>query len=734
MWSDGPYLTPTLNFVERWVRVDKLVSLLDNSTFEGLAFELARALKTSFGTPKTGSADVPKGLFLAVEERSSLRVRDALEARFSLRRFSRTTEGGVELAPSASRSTPVVVYADLVSSGESIRRAAQNVLRQGFSVAAVVSLVDMRFQPKDHIVAFGQRIPLIALIHDPNEASLPTSVSVVAPSLLHVETCAPSTAALRKSCQIDRQADPYVWQSLHFRHGIRASGRHVTLTIDPDILLDSKKFVDKLQTTIQSSPLYRAAESEAGAVVILCPLDERDEKWRLSVNGAFAKLCLSKKLVVEFIARTTFGKAQAIDSVSSIGSKLKASSLVLVFDWGVISGKTVDALATEAVQAGADRLLVIVANSQLSPPEYKLRSAITSLRMERSAILTGDLLSTPAKEVVDVPYSFIALSTLPLGQYWGSDCPVCTQADDLLSMPCQDPFITEYREGALRRLQSPGGSLVSDPPLDVVNSIAALCAFLVSAQTTTSYRFAITENIREAAIVCGGIQPVLPIHNALIELLYVEGAWIQLAPIRYRACRDPVATICLHAIRRGAPDTRAKAISVLRRVSKTEFMKQSAEIFTLLGGQSRAQGALLFGIHTYLARRYHETVNMLEPARRALRGLERQLAEDEGSNGIHRYFQRLRVRRTTNWLSSSNVSSKPPKWDNSFLNSARPCRCGSIGSTLLNRSELAILITARFSSSSHVTRARTASPGCPVQCFPMLFNSSIIPSRRSSLG
>ena len=69
---------------------------------------------------------------------------------------------------------------------------------------------------------------------------------------------------------------------------------------------------------------------------------------------------------------------------------------------------------------------------------------------------------------------------------------------------------------------------------------------------------------------------------------------------------------------------------------------------------------MLFGIHTYLARRYHETVNMLEPARSALRGLERMLAEDSKS--------------TTPVLGDSSISVQYLSFQAEFLSSRAKSR------------------------------------------------------------
>lgn len=636
VWEDGPYLTPTLHFVKRWVRVDLVLSELDEGTFEAVAFELARALRTRYAGQRAGHTEVLSGLLLATEERSSLRLRDSLEARFRLHRFPSMADGRIDLSVAASKSVPVIVYADIISSGESIRRATQSVLRRGFSVGAVVALLDTRSEPSDSVTAFGQRIPLVTLIHDPNEAQAQGSFRVISPSLLYVEAHADNTRALLRSCQVDRKAHPYIWQSLEFRHSVRTSGRHLTLTINPASLLASDKFLEKLQTTIESSQLLALSMRDRGPLVVLCPADERDDLWRSSVSEAFAKLRLPRELQLRFVTRTTIGKTQVVDTISSASSQLRASSLAIVFDWGVISGKTIDALATGAAEAGAGRVLVVVANSQLSAPEEALRSSIRSLTVLRTIPSSQDLLAAPATEQVEVPYKFLSLSSVSLGQYSESDCPVCTQADDLLSIHCADAFISDYREGALKRLQSPNTSgPAGDASADVVTWIGALRGLLAAAQASTSPRFALQDAIRNAARNCRDTSTVLPLHVALIELLYVEGTWIQLPPLRYRTCRDAVAQICLHIVSNGGGDgtgdIRAKSISVLRRVSKSEFIRRASEIFGRLGREPRAQGALLFGIHTYLARRYHETVAMLEPARAALAGLERSISDDSNA-------------------------------------------------------------------------------------------------------
>lgn len=630
VWTDGPYLTPTLHYVQPWVRVDKIVAALDPAQFEQVAFELSRALYERFRKQSGASAGLPRSSMLAVEERASHRLRDSIQARFRFGRFPHPSEGLIELS-AKTRNSPVVVYADLVSSGESVRRAAQDVLRSGFSIAALIALVDTRTDPTDWITAFGQPIPLVTLVHLPNESNDTGPFSVIAPSLLNVEARYDSTQELLAACKIRRDAQPYIWESLSFFHSVRTSRRHLTLTLDPAALLKSKPLITELERVLRTVSFFDSVLADNGSVLVITPVDERDETWASHVTATFAAVRIGKTIEVAFIARATLGSLHAIGDFSSIAPKVKRSSMVVIFDWGLISGRTVDALAMGAIEAGAPRVLIIVANSQLSQSEERLRRSINKLSRSQPGEQT-DLLSPSNTTTQEVPYAFVSLNNLPLGHYAESDCPVCGQANDLLSIQCADPFIVAYREGALRRLQVPKDSDTPAPPGgQVVQWVAALRALLVESQSSTSHRLTLQRALHDAATVASSSKHVSPLHAALIDLLYVEGTWIQQPPIRYRATRESVAAICIHLVAHGRSEARAKAVSVLRRVSKTEFIRRAPELFNQLKGEHRAQGALLFGVHTYLARRYHESVEMLDPARTALAELDRQVSADDYS-------------------------------------------------------------------------------------------------------
>lgn len=620
VWHDGPYLTPTLRFVNKWVRIDQLVAKLKLGSFQSIAFELARAIETSFNATSPGGILMFKGFFLAMEEKSSLRVCEALQVRFGFHPLPSVAGGQTVRASEANRNTPVVVYADLISSGESLRRAAQNVLRRGFSVAAVVALVDARLETSSFIEAFGHHIPLIALIHEPIEIADPATFSVIAPSLLYEELSKTNETDLLKSEKPIRNLNPYIWKSLTFYHHIGASGRHLTLTIDPKQLLENPNFPEAIKGEIESSLLHEF-DASSRTVMVLSPFDERDAAWTQSVKNVFEHVNLPLKIELEFIPRTTLGKIQYFSSLTPLRTRIQKSALVVIFDWGIISGRTIDSLSKSVIEAGASRVLVLVANSQLAIEETHFRESISTLQvvLEKPA---KDLLSKPAKVKQVVDYRFIALSKLPLGQYWEDDCPVCMQAKDVLSLPCPDVYIASHRETALNRLLTPDiAAHESNHGTDFMEAVGALRALLVAAQIKTTARFVVKKMLEEFLKPTLKESVLRPSHVALIELLYVEGNWIQLPPLRYRACKEPVGDLCLHAIRYGSEDLRAKAISVLRRVSKTKFIRRAPEIFELLAGQGRALGALLFGIHTYIARRYHETAKMLNPVIDALERL-----------------------------------------------------------------------------------------------------------------
>jgi hypothetical protein len=635
VWRDGPYLTPNLNFVRNWLRVDLLVENLPTSKFQAVAFELSRALHNSFLRSERWPANPLKSLLLVTEEHSSTLIGDALEQRFNfrpLKGIGRTEQNDL-LLEDVSTAIPVVIYADLVSTGESLRRTAQMVLRRGFSVAAVVALLDTRRSPSPHIVAFGQSIPLITLLHYPNEVKSPSKFSVVAPSLLELEDRFATEADLSTAIWPARRQDAVAWDALEFWHRVRRNGRHLTLTLNVKNLMSSKELQKDVASTVCA---FLSSSPEDGAtnrpLLVLAPSDLRDHDWQISVQRLFAQSEIQCPVTVHFVARTTIGGKASFQGLEAAEGLIRSAVGVVIFDWGVISGRSVDGLTNAAAQLGANRILVLSANSQLSEPELRFRQSVTTLEVSRVIRRAKDLFDRDDIAEERIAYRFVALSTLPLGFYAGQqDCPVCTQVTDLLSIPCGDSFINDYRHKSLRRLQEGEQYSPTDVETDahaLANSVSALRAKLVAAESKTVPRYLIQKDLEYLAAEIRRNSAIDHKHLAVIELLYVEGNWIQAAPIRFKSCREPIRVICSAVIDKGSSEARAKAISIFRRVSKTEFIKSALPIFQKLGGHLRPQGALLFGIHTYLASRYHESTIMIQPARIALEDIQNLLFID----------------------------------------------------------------------------------------------------------
>lgn len=625
VWHDGPYLTPNLNFVQNWFRLDAMVHSLDKSVFQTVVFELSRALQESFATGERWAQSPLNGLLIVTEESSSHLVSAALAERFNLRPFEGLGKPSlVGLLPKdMTTDIPVIIYADIVSTGESLRRTTQMVLRRGFKVAAVAALVDTRKTASYHIEAFGNKIPLIALLHYPNEVQDPAKFSVISPSLIEVESAFATPDEHLSSALHGYTQDGVAPRAIEFRHQVRKNGRHLTLTLDAYKLVESEEFSSALTIAINSfvASLEQDDPKTAGLVVFV-PSDFRDERWQTAIRSLFEQRVSACPTTVHFVIRTTVGGKVAFQSPSLSTDGIRNAIGVMVFDWGMISGRSVDELTDYALSLGARRIFVLVANSQLPISERRFREGVAELKANRITKKAEDFFGEDERADESVEYKFVVLNTLPLGFYSGEpDCPVCSQGRELLAIPCGDRFIDNYRRSALRMLLMPdqgdrgfsGADLNSRPA-----AVAILRSKLVMAESETIARFRFQKELEKLAIEAQGGLQLSSECVAVIELLYVESNWIQRPPIRFRSCRDPVAVVCRAVIDRGTPEERAMAIWVLRKVSKKKFLSQASAIFARLDSDEHAQGALLLGIHTYLSSHYHESTAMLVPARAAL--------------------------------------------------------------------------------------------------------------------
>lgn len=652
--TNGYFRAPSLHRMRKWLDVPQILQQTCGADLAMLAVSLFIQEHECWAGPQ-------KADFMLGDTSTASKHLRTLSSCLGIDRSETiSAETGIPVAPTVRVIQPdarVLLYMDVIASGETVERYVRLVLRGAAHPIAVACLFDVRETRDPAIEIWGIKVPIIALTHIPliaDHAPAETSFTNINPVTRRPEQYnEPTTERLNDaSYPIGREALNELiikHNALQFNHIGRPIGRHFTFYVDANKLLDEtlvfQIFNSEINAWINHSETY-VPESSAEKLEIWHPAQEP----RTSATARyFAEELASQRKDTAVLVRTIHREpAHGLWYFGSQESPARFPNVV-VLDWGSLTGTTVMQMLRVAAEAGVQRILVAVLLSQLPIEEERFLRSLKSLRVPYKPGSESDVDFLPgfigpedhqetnggpsAERLVDVKVVF--LSRFPITAYDRHECPVCQQLSRLSQEHYPTALLSDFAAMQERRLRlrpreealrfSPAN--LDGQPFDgaFLIRMARFREELASALVSTSKRQSVLEHISQ--IVAGMQDPErsrLDDALALISFLSVESQWLRRPPLHFNILRRAIASLCLAVAmdtRRSETD-RLNAVTLLRTSSKKLFAEQLPSLFRSMMGSERLHLQLLYDAFTYVMRPYHQAPAVFEPLRNALRDIE----------------------------------------------------------------------------------------------------------------
>lgn len=648
----GPFVTPSLRVVERWVEASTVLG--QTCGVELAAVALARKLSTSAQLKNWGPAN-----FLLSDANSDRGIVAALRATLQTPRMesietSSNIDRTVRLIPRDSR---VVVFSDLISSGESMRRCVAEVLRHDAHPLAIACIFDARQDSSSDVEMWGLNVPVFSLTAIGGTRAIEgvgRSTPRINPITRHIETfesrVEPKYAVPKERLKTLIARD----SALYFSHIGRPVGRHFTFYLDATRLSKEGEIVDAFDSVITNwcgrGPTEEPSRSE-DRVVLWYPSPE--PKLPAPARRFALELYRRRADIAGFpkpIKRMAGLERWLFASVREDG--LEAKNL-LIIDWGALAGTTVMELIRKGADAGAERILACIFLSQISweqeaflrsidvvqgrrrkrvgQEELPFASELTDpAEASRGRITGGSEPATDEMSLVSVKVKF--LSSIRFGAYDKGECPVCEQLKRLAQEKYPTTFLEEFagtHEDRLK-LRSREEVLSSACSVGEPSGEGEATIWMVSFRssledglTSTSARLDLLEQLkslgRGPAISKDRQQKVL----WLMRFLQIEAQWFRQPPLNFLPFRERISSLAISVCKDAGASERDRiaAAVVLRTASKLRFASALREIVRTSLGSEQLMAQLLYGCFTYISRPYIERTEALRPLQEGLAGI-----------------------------------------------------------------------------------------------------------------
>ena len=567
----------------------------------------------------------------------------------------------------------VVIYGEVVASGESIRRALAQLMRDDAWPLVVACLADVRENAGESFTVWGLEVPVVSLVEERTVVTIEPGTPVVYVNASGQEERSPTPVPRYEIAPDDMMDLVAKREALHFGHIGGSSGRHFTFYVDAAKLLRGAELRDALTRSV-AGWLASDPEPDETRLQVWFPTPEPKvprpaETLARHVHSRFERAALHP------INREQVQGGWRFPSVVDF---VVADASVVIVDWGALEGTTVTELIRLAAEAGAKRVLACLCLSQLRrEAEWHLRSTRTleATLWEPPSVLFPDSGADehprePERVEVEVDVRF--LSALPVPAFSLGDCPVCSQRATLADQRAATPAIRELIQWQrTHRLHLVAREdAVNRPVTDLDGNI------LPGSTTVRMLRLrraleAALRSTRERENVVGRLRSLSPRTDEapsdelldLLRLLAVETPWMRRPPLVFEKVRHLLAEAAVAVALAddvGSGD-RVNAIVVLRTCSKALFAARAEEIFVCNHADRAVTRQLLYGIYTYIQRPYLRAEKVWEPLVEALAGMRRRIASEEvpqhsGKNDIDALHGRAIARSRLAKLSRYSLS------------------------------------------------------------------------------
>jgi hypothetical protein len=636
----GPFVTPSLTTVALWLDVPQILANI--CTPVTALFVLADEVRQLPGVSEPAAV-------LTDSSSASPQHAELLRRFLNAERVEiiagdtqlRETDGVRALEPGIS----VVVYADVISSGESIARCVAQAVRDNARVISVVCIVDGRTAPSDTLDFHGVSIPLISLttadrhqFDNQRRNPAPTYISPIThqrePPYRNPQSPKYAVTPEQLSSLLKRT------ESLHFRHiANKILNRHFTLYLDPGRAMTDVKVVDAVVGAIERHRKSRGERSKGY------------ELWHAGETGTSAISQLAQRVSDRLPAhtirnvqrRSTFGRW----TFSMPADVQLGANAVVILDWGAITGATIAGLVNLALLRRAKDILVVIFVSQLPAGEELFLQSVRALRVrgdttDLQLALLHDIEPThkvsarqTGSRSANTPLSITFLSRYEIEAYTPAACPACKQLNRMAHEQYPTSLLAQYAASyearRLRRwrrdeLTSGLAGMLGAPRLHSSGALwmAEFRSLLHEALASTQRREAVVGVLTQLAKQAASDTPLAGEVAALLHFLALETQWLSRPPLHFPQLRELLASICASVTERTDmdTDTLVSALVVYRTGAKNQFAMSFLHLFETVKHRPEGLAQLLYSAFTFITRPYVQSPGALRPLLDALTQIE----------------------------------------------------------------------------------------------------------------
>jgi hypothetical protein len=628
---EGVYRTPSLGYVNRWIDVEAIVA--DEIGIGRLGFVLARHIESLVGAIDTSS------LLVEVDNASS-NIATSLAASLGLKETEprQLTAGSLDAygqygVPPFPSDKNVILFADLIQSGNSVRRALVELQRWEITPKAIVCVFDAREKKLPM-----RDIPLACIsalnlgVVPPKNAAAIVNIDPVLRSVAHKSNNPYWNDFIISPSELLEQCakDPKLLHLCHIER--REINRHFT------IYFNAKRFFRRNRGTVMrafkgiiTTWLERESEKQGSFV-------RNTEIWFPGRAPAYSSEIandLCRELMESGHPLLSAINVRGIPRAACSGAWVFPQQLepfnnptrVIAVDWGSLTAKTIEQLMRLAADAGCKGFLAVVFVSQMSDQELsalrRIRAiAATDYQFSKVSQNEFSFSDKPQQRTfTEIPAEISFISAIGIPYFQASQCPLCKIREVYQEEVevCPTAFLKSHAESAIERLQEhkrddvlDGRDEAPEIPLTDLYSVpftGGEIAKLIELRNLLDSALRATDARQEVKTRLEAItnQPASESFN-LLRLLVSEPDWLKQPPLCFEEMRGLVSKIALNCCVRGDLDIpdhlRQQAVIVLRAASNDTLMNNFAGLFGEFYKSTPVAAELLYSAFRYLKRPY----------------------------------------------------------------------------------------------------------------------------------
>jgi orotate phosphoribosyltransferase-like protein len=647
----GAFLTPTLHRVSRWLDTEKI---LDKTTGANVALFV---LSGKINNMLSSADNIRINIILSDTTNTTTHIsflRDYLGVDLS-EIIPSETDASIPIRNRVvDPDQKVIIYADIISSGECVRRCIHQVLRDDAIPVAVACLFDARQDDNgEDIEEWGVRVPVISVASIDISAADSKEEEYINPISRRVERESPISSPVLRVPKEELNRLIVENGALYISHIGRPLERHFTFYLNAIPLLETPRVCEAFDLEI-SDWVTKELSSSAH-------IPRFFDLWypQPDPNHSAPALYIAKYIRQH---RNDVKDTRIIRREPAYGHWFFAASNegmsecpnVIIVDWGSLTGCSVIQMIQLAARSGAEHILVCVFVSQLPSEEEAFLTSLREISVLRTkpprtdGILPGfaefieeNRSSDNESDMVLAKVSVRFLSRFPIQAFHAYDCPLCQLLEHYSQAQYPTDFLREYaKEQKRKRLRLRArDEILNSSPKDFDNheivgtavlDMATFRSELMFAMTSTRKRYEIASEVADWMHMLRETETANVVLSAM-QFLSIETQWLKRPPLCFAPVRQSIASTAQFIVNncRFECADRLNAAVVLRTASKPLFAKSFAETFLSSINSEALMGQLLHDAFTYLMRDHQQSKDFFAVMERNLHAVMSDLTNRE---------------------------------------------------------------------------------------------------------